>query len=113
MYSGSMSAAAPLPGLMARPRARRVASLPSSPSKPTVAVTAALAAPPETSMIETPPTGLLVALACSPSLATRIRLPSRVNTIWSGPTPTVSERSSVPLASNRATRPGASPAALA
>ncbi len=113
MYSGSMSADAALPGVIARPRARKVASAPSSPEKPTVVATDAEAAPAETSMIETLPTGLLAWLACSPSLATRRRAPSRVKTSWSGPTPTVSERWSTPSAVNSATRPGASAVALA
>ena len=44
-----------------------------------VAGTAALAAPPDISIIETEPTGLLLLLSASPSLATSILPPSGVN----------------------------------
>lgn len=103
MYSGSISAAASCPGNSESPLARSESSEPFSEANEIVLVTVADAAPAPTSMILTEPEGLLVALAGSASLATRILVPAGVKVSWSGTAPTSSSCCNVAALSNNAT----------
>jgi hypothetical protein len=99
MNSGSISKPGSCPGSSDTPRERSSSSEPLSDANEMVLVTAAAAAPPLTSMMLTEPTGLLLVLTGSPSLAESSLAPLGVKVSSSGPVPTSSTFCTVPAPS--------------